>query len=373
MRFLQVDGPVHWDVARQVARWVALEGAEEPTVDAAARSRLTEVSRAAEAHVLAETGEAPAGPVDLVGKAEWAEQSLVTMRPVLERLAVTLQGGLGAAGAPDAANLFGAGANPLAGMLGALGPLLLGVQCGFMVGQLGQALLGQHDLLLPVTGAPKPALIASNVEAFHGAWSIPPDDLRFFLAVQEAVRAGISARPWVGDLLVRLGCDYVGSFRVDPGALESQLESLDLNDPSSFEGLMRDPDALLGAMQSPEQLRILEQLQSTTAVLESYADTVVERIASPMVPSLELIHEAMHRHRVERSESDRFIQRLLGLDPSRRAHEMAAAFCAGVVERAGPGGLARLLESESFLPTPAEVEAPGLWLARLEVTDPGSV
>ena len=93
-----------------------------------------------------------------------------------------------------------------------------------------------------------------------------------------------------------------------------------------------------------------------------------------MLGSLGTIREAMRRHRITRSEADRFIQRLLGIDPSRRAHELAGAFCTGVVERAGPAALARLVEAEPFLPTPSELEAPGLWLARLELAEgaPGS-
>jgi uncharacterized protein (DUF2342 family) len=112
---------------------------------------------------------------------------------------------------------------------------------------------------------------------------------------------------------------------------------------------------------------VLERFQLTTAVLESYADSVVERLAEPMITSLPTIREAMHRHRVERSEADRFIQRLLGLDPSRRLHDQAAAFCRGVEERAGSAALDRLLTAESMLPTPAELPAPGLWLARIEL------
>jgi putative hydrolase len=391
LRFLQSDGPVHWEVARQVARWVALEGDNEPAVPAEARARLNEVASAAEQRVLAETGESPpARPVTLLGRAEWADQALQTLRPVLEKLATSLQGDLpdlaADAGAGESgddplagnpfAGLFGMGpggpggemgANPLAGMFGALGPLLLGVQCGFMVGQLAQGLLSEHDLLLPIAEPPRPALIAPNLEAFHDAWSIPPDDLRFYLAHGEAVRSRIANRPWVRERLVRLATDYVSSFRVDTAALEAQLGSIDISDPSSFEGAMLDPDALLGAMQSPEQLAVLERFQLTTAVLESYADHVVEAVGEPMIRSLTTIREAMRRHRVERSEADRFIQRLLGLDPSRRFHDQAAAFCRGVEERAGRPALDRLLESESMLPTPAELEAPGLWLARIEL------
>src|SRR5438045_4617933 len=168
LRFLQSDGPVHWEVARQVARWVALEGGSEPAVPAADRARVAEVAPAAEQRVLAETGEPPASPsVALLSRAEWADQALQTLRPVLEGLAVSLQGELpdltaeaGEGGEADnpfggnpLAGLFGMGtggaggpgdemgANPLAGMagmFGALGPLLLGIQCGFMVGQLAQ-------------------------------------------------------------------------------------------------------------------------------------------------------------------------------------------------------------------------------------------
>jgi putative hydrolase len=236
-----------------------------------------------------------------------------------------------------------------------------------MVGQLAQGLLSEHDLLLPIADPPRPALIVPNLEAFHTAWSIPADDLRFYLALGEGVRSRLVARPWVRERLVRLASEYVSSFRVDTAALESQLGSIDLSDPSSFEGAMLDPDAMLGAMQSPEQMAVLERFQLTTAVLETYADTVVERLAEPMIKSLPTIREAMHRHRVERSEADRFIQRLLGLDPSRRLHDQAAAFCRGVEERVGTAALDRLLESESMLPTPAELEAPGLWLARIEL------
>ena len=43
---------------------------------------------------------------------------------------------------------------------------------------------------------------------------------------------------------------------------------------------------------------------------------------------------------------------------------------AGVVERAGKRGLERLWRGERELPTPAEVDAPGLWLARIDLPDP---
>ena len=369
---------MHWQVATQVARWVAgsgpglpgfLPGLEppaapepEPVVGATERARLAEVAGAAEANALADMGPAPSGKaLEALGRADWAERALVQLKPVLERLATTLQGEAAMPDPPPEEM------NPLAGMMGALGPLLLGVQCGFMVGQLSQSLLSQHDFLLPVAEPTPPAVIMPNLEAFSEAWSIPADDLRFAVAMSESVRSRICSREWVRVRLVRLASDYVGSFKVDPEALQSQLGDLDLSDPSSLEGLLGNPDAMLGAMTSPAQQAILERLQVTTAVLESYADHIVGRLAGPLVPSLGVIREARRRHRLERSEADRFVQRLLGIDPSGRTHDNAAAFCAGVEERAGAGGLEPLLAGEEYLPTTSELEAPGLWLARLEL------
>ena len=41
----------------------------------------------------------------------------------------------------------------------------------------------------------------------------------------------------------------------------------------------------------------------------------------------------------------------------------------GVLERADESALARLWADELWLPTPAEVDAPGLWLARIGLLD----
>ena len=77
----------------------------------------------------------------------------------------------------------------------------------------------------------------------------------------------------------------------------------------------------------------------------------------------------MQRHRVERGEAERFIEGLLGLKLERAHYEQGQAFVDGVVERAGLEGLNRLWESEAMLPTPNELDAPGLWLARIELPD----
>ena len=91
--------------------------------------------------------------------------------------------------------------------------------------------------------------------------------------------------------------------------------------------------------------------------------------SSCAVGSYGQITEALRRRRVEAGQADRFVEQLLGLELSRATYERGSAFIDGVVERAGADALTRLWASERELPTPAEIDAPGLWLARIDLPD----
>jgi uncharacterized protein (DUF2342 family) len=79
------------------------------------------------------------------------------------------------------------------------------------------------------------------------------------------------------------------------------------------------------------------------------------------------IAEAVRRRRVETAGEDVFVEHLLGIRLGADQVARGKAFVQGVVDRAGEGGLSPLLTVPGSLPTPNEVDAPGLWLAR--VTD----
>ena len=384
MRMLQSQGPINWDVARQIAAWVALEGGTERAIDPAAHEQFDELARAAQTNVVAETdltATFAAAPLRTLGPQGWADLHLDALRPVLEALATTLgqvmreagpePGELesGEPGSPGAAGGGPFGPEMLGGMMQMLAPALLGMQAGSMIGYLAQHALGRYDLPLPTSDEPSLCFVVQNIDAFEEAWSLERADLRFYLAVHEVVHAAERSVPWVRDRLVRLSTEYVSAYEVDPSALEDRFGSVDPSDPSTLGSIAEDPDALLGAMHSPRQDEPRRQLQLLTAVIEGYADSVLERVGEKLIPSFRQIHEAMQRHRVERGEAEVFIEGLLGLKLERHHYEQGAAFCRGVIERAGPEGLNRLWESERMLPTPAELDAPGLWLARIELPE----
>jgi putative hydrolase len=381
MRMLQAEGPVNWEIAHQIAGYVALEGASaDPPVSGTDREELEELARAAESHVVAETGltSALGLHVRTLGRKEWADLHLDTLHPVLEALATTLRGALEAgedpteigSTHPSGANPFGLGAagDPFGGLLTMLAPLLLGVQAGSMLGYLAQHALGRYDLPLPTDDEPNLVFVVPNLAAFEEAWSIERQDLRFAVALHEVIHASERSVPWVRQRLLRLAIEYVSAYEVQPAAFE-QFGSIDPSDPSSLAGIAENPEALLGAMQSDRQREILVRVQTLTMVLEGYADVVGERLGSRLLTDFARIHEALQRHHLERGEAERFIEQLLGLRLDREHYERGEQFCRGVIERAGMDGLNRLWEDERMLPTPNEIDAPGLWLARIDLPD----
>ena len=77
--------------------------------------------------------------------------------------------------------------------------------------------------------------------------------------------------------------------------------------------------------------------------------------------------EALRRRRVEFGPEARFVERIFGLELSQSTFDRGAAFVEGLVDRAGTPVFDLLWADESSLPTEAELDAPGLWLARLGV------
>lgn len=360
---MRSTGPIHWDTTNRVAKWVALVGRPEAPVKDEDAKHLTELARVAQAHIAEQTGLAStlAPQVHAVGRSGWVDLNLESLHTTLERLASALQGKTETGALPSTM------ATALRDLQKAVGPVAAGMQAGVMVGYLAHHMLGQYDMPLPSAGSARLVFVVPNLDAFQSAWSLERDDFRFYVALHEVVNAGVMSVPWVQALLLRLIDEYVSSFQADPTMLQGRFSGIDPSDPASVEQLMADPSALLNAMQSPAQVAILPKIQTLTATLTGYADAVIEHTGSPLISSFTMIREAIRRHRVERGGADQFVGRLLGLDVTREHYERGAKFANGVVERAGLSALNRLWEREEMLPTPAELEAPGLWLARIDL------
>jgi putative hydrolase len=369
-RMFTAGGPVNWEIARQVGLWVATGGQGESNVDPLRRIRLEELVRVADLHVAEATGLATNATgrslsIVPVGRGQWALATLDAYRPLLEALATALSGPETAA---DDEPSTGDPAADLLGNLGQLmGPVMLGMQAGFTVGHLSHRAFGQYGLPIPRPPSDELMLVPATIDAFAGDWSLPPDDVALWVALSEVAHHAVLARPHVRGRLEALLREYVSGFRPDPTALEGRLDDIDPSDPASLQAVLGDPETLLGALETPAQHEVLARLEALVAVIEGYVDHVVDAVGRSLIGSYGPLTEALRRQRVERGDGDRFVERLFGLQLGQAQFERGAAFIAGVLERAGDEGLARLWGLEAELPTPPEVEAPGLWLARIDI------
>ncbi|MBT5139356.1 MAG: hypothetical protein HOM37_09930, partial [Acidimicrobiaceae bacterium] len=112
---------------------------------------------------------------------------------------------------------------------------------------------------------------------------------------------------------------------------------------------------------------IQPELTALIAAITGYVDHVMDTIGATLIGSYDMLAEALRRRRVEANTNDRFVERILGLELDAAQYDRGATFATGVVERAGKEGLSRLWSDPSHIPTTAEVDAPGLWLARIDL------
>ena len=368
------QGPIGWDAARQLALSIATDGGEEGNVDPLERIRLEQLARIAELHV----GNATGLPTSFGGtgisivpvtRGQWATTTLESWRPLFERLAGSLT--------PPATPTAPDPSDPLsfmAPLMAMMGPMMMGMTAGSMIGHLSRRSFGQYDLPVPRIAKDDVMVIPANFETFASEWSIPADDLRLWVCAQEIAMHSVLRIPHVRATVDEFLSAYAAGFEPDPNALEDRLGSMefDMSDPASMSGMQSmfgDPELLLGAIQSQAQRDMLPKFEALIAAMVGYVDHIVDAVGSSLLSNTTMISEAVRRRRVEADDSDRFVERLFGLELTQATYDRGAAFVAGIVERAGNDGLVRLWESERTLPTPAELEAPGLWLARIELPD----
>ena len=171
-------------------------------------------------------------------------------------------------------------------------------------------------------------------------------------------------------MLFRSVRHYIAGFSPNPNALMERLTYMDLGDSDPMAMMNKfftDPSIILGAVRSPMQEGLAPSLDAMVAAIIGFIDHAVDTISTSVLGTGTQIAEAVRRRRVEASPSDSFVEQLLGLHLTQAQVERGTAFIGGVVERAGTDGLSRLFARSGNLPTPSELDAPGLWLARISL------
>ncbi|MDA8292639.1 MAG: zinc-dependent metalloprotease [Actinomycetota bacterium] len=381
LRLLRTDEPIQWDLALQLAQRVASGDGPEANVDPVDRIRLEGLLGVAELHVADVTGmtTTPGGqPLSIVatGRSEWARRSLEGWRPVVEQIASALAPPPGASTPPGVA--VAAGEEPdaddvaafIAQWATAIAPAMLAMQVGSVVGHLAERALGQYELPLPRRSDSELLVVPGNAKRFAEDWSLPPDDLFLWLCVHDVATHSVLTRSHVRSRLESLLVAQARGFRPDPKALEQRLgEAVSGigSDVPDLTRLLGDPGAFGEIEDTPETRRVRAELSALSSAVAGYAQWVTDTVAQRAIGARSAIGEAMRRRRVERGDEERVAESLFGLRLDQESVDRGESFVRGVVERTGDAELAKLWVVEGALPTPAELDAPGLWIERVNL------
>jgi putative hydrolase len=368
---MSAQGPLQWDVARQTALMAATQGVAEHNVDPARRISVENLARIVSMRVAEVTGRdsIESSVVEVVSRATWVQLTLDAWKPYFDALATAI-GRNDTDQKPETADTE----DPMMAMLGnvskMIAPSMLGMSVGNLVGRFAVHTFGQYDLPLPREPHGKIVLVVGNVDTFADEWSISRDDMIIYSLTHEMVSHGVFSVPHLRRALGRLITEFAGGFRTDPGSISESLSRIDVSsgDPMKMlDSLLSDPTVLLGASRSSAQDRVAPALDAAVAAIVGVIDRYVDAVTARILGDAARIAEAVRRQRVAQSADRVFVERLLGIDLTPERVALGRRFVDGVVERAGEAGLAQIVDRDGALPTPAEIEAPGLWLARLEL------
>ncbi len=371
MKMMQVQDPTQFELISQLAMSVVADP-EERNVDPKDRMVSDELTRIAELHVADITGmsTSPTGKptsVHTLTRTAWVQRSLARWKVLLgEMVRVRGQAGRGAGideGGPDHDDMSAM----MEKWFAMLGPTLAAMQIGSVIGHLGMRSLGQYDLLLPGDFSDGPAIIFDNRRAFASDWSLPEDDVMLWMTVNDLTVHSVLSRPHVSQRLHDLILKHAATLNVDANALQQQLESMTPSNMSELAEILGGSRALEVAQHSESQRQAQRDLETLVTVIRGYAEWVSQTVAERAIGARSLIDEAIMRSRIERSEDEMAGDALVGVEQSAEMYDRGRRFIQGVIERNGFRSLAQIWVVESNLPTPAELEAPGLWLERIRL------
>ena len=346
---------VDWSLARQIARFAA--GSDQtPRLGVNLRSLTLDM----QSHVGAYTRLEPVAsipPAELLGRAEWAEMNLDGLARLLDPVAERLDGRLSFAG-------------PLAGALRMGTAATLAAEAGLVLGYVSQRVLGQYELaLLQPDVSPRLVFVAPNLQKAVHELRVDADSFYGWIVLHELTHAfQFQAVPWLRDHLGALIRRYLESVevRISSGAAGGLPA---LPQPVRLVEAFRE-GGLAALVQTREQRELLGEMQAVMAVIEGYAEHVMDALGGHLLPEYEGLRMAMTRRRRSRSAPERIIERLLGLDFKLRQYELGKTFCDGVAERGGIEALNRVWAGPDALPNSRELSKPGSWLDRTAAAVP---
>ncbi|MFN2489826.1 MAG: zinc-dependent metalloprotease [Actinomycetota bacterium] len=357
-------GPLNFEIARQVAIAVATQGATEVRPDEHLRRSFADAVHASEMLLSGYTRLSPPEPArsEVTTPGNWVRATLESWRWALEHTARRFGGELARLGGAP-----GGEADPMQAALGQIGPLLMGMQTGTLVGHLAKDALARYDLPIPREDEGKLFLVVPNVATVAGEYGLEIEGLTRWLALHEVARHLVmTSVPWVQRYFKSLLLEVVDAIEIDVSDLERRFVELQSMGVEALqEGV--GADNVLPIVATERHRRALDRLRSFLALFEGFAMHAANAVASEIVESRAKIDEGMARRGASPSDGEAMLSSILGISVDRALETSGATFCAALVKLKGPAALNHVWEAPDNLPTSEEIKDPFAWMERQDV------
>ena len=201
-----------------------------------------------------------------------------------------------------------------------------GVQIGLGFAAFSGKVLGQFDPFAPV-----PALyaVAPNFLAYERDLALDPHDFRLWVLIHEQThRLQAEAAPWIRSYMRALVAEAVRDFSVANARID------------------------------------LDRVTAFMSVIEGYAETMMNKVDSAVIPTITTIKEAFARRR-QQNLANVMMRKVFKYDVKLAQYRDGAAFCDAVIWRYGIHSLNKVWQGPESLPNIAELHDPERWAARV--------
>jgi putative hydrolase len=342
---LQSAGPVNWRLAAQIAESIA--GPDDP-IDPWLAEEYQELGRTASMLVgrVLETASLPS--IQPLDPRTWASAGVEGYAYLAEPLAAKLSSGPG----PE----------PL---MAQLGPALIGLQVGGLVGAMAREVLGDFDAGLPPSGTGG-SLVVPRLEVFAASEGLDDRQVRLWASIRETAHQAQMAIPWVTGHLAGLVTGYLEGLEFRPEQLREGLQGLD--DPEALERLAAQPGGLAGFSAGPELDSNREEITAAVAFLDGHGRATTASVAGELIPDLPAIETAAEARHAGGGPEE-ILRQMLGISIDAELGAAAAAFCEDVTRRWGDSASERLWSGPGAWPSLDELQDPVGWAARALLPD----
>ena len=258
--------------------------------------------------------------------------------------------------------------NPMAGIFNqmsnamrAFGGVIFATQLGETIKTTAGSVTGGADIGIPLLVKNRPALIATNCNAWGAELGIPEAELRYYLALREVAGVRLFNNvPWLREYITNAIKSYSDGIKVNIEKIQEGRSGM------SVEGIGSSPEALNEAIanglfttdETPSQKSAILRLETIAALIEGWIDEVSASAALDHLPALPALRESARRGRATGGPMQKAFAALIGLEISPRASRDAATFFNYIATNESISQRDELWGSPELLPTIEEITNP---------------